>query len=415
MHSHGWVSVLLLARPILLVVCATSAAFYVYAVIAARDLLARPRGEAPVGKEPAVSVLKPVRGLDREAISSFASFCRQEYGTWEILFGAEDEEDPGIQAARQVARDHPEADIRFVIERGASGANPKVRTVSNLARHAKYAVLLVSDSDIGVEPTHLRRMVEPLEDPSIGVVTCLYRTRAEGLVGRIDALSLSTEFLPGALVARKLEGMSFAMGAGILIRRDVLDDIGGFAALEDCLADDYLMGKLPSEAGHRVELARDVVDHRLGTRSLGDLRARQNRWNMGIRTSRPWGYAGLVFTQGTAAGLLLLLATGGSPLGWSVAGGGLAIRLAAACFLSVRCLEDGSIWRDLWLVPIRDLMATALWVASFFGDTVVWRGRRLRVGAGGRILAEDRAARAPLAGPASPLDLSSRLSPPASQ
>ena len=387
MHSHLWLQLLAAIRPALLVICVSATAFYVYAVIAARDLLARSPTGAPASGASPVSVLKPLRGLDRNAVESFTSFCRQDYGAWEILFGAEDEDEPGLEAARQVARDHPEMDVRFVIGRGASGANPKVRTVANLARHAKYPLLLISDSDICVEPSHLKRMVAPLADPAVGVVTCLYRTQGQGLVGRLDALSLTTEFLPGALVARKLEGMSFAMGAGILIRRDVLEDVGGFAALEDCLADDYLLGKLPAEAGHRVELARDVVDHRLGTRSFADLRARQNRWNLGIRTSRPWGYAGLVFTQGTAAAFLLLLATAGSTLGWSVLAATLGIRLGVAWLLAVRCLEDRSIARDLWLVPIRDLLSTALWLGSFFGTSVVWRGRRLRLGAGGRILA----------------------------
>jgi ceramide glucosyltransferase len=135
-----------------------------------------------------------------------------------------------------------------------------------------------------------------------------------------------------------------------------------------------------------VELARDVVDHRLGTRTFRDLRARQIRWNLGIRTSRPWGYAGLVFTQGTAASLLFLLATGGSALGWSVAGGTLAVRLGVAWYLAARCLKDRSIVRLLWLVPVRDLLGTALWLAGFFGNTVEWRGRRFHVGSGGRIL-----------------------------
>ncbi|MGE5278858.1 MAG: bacteriohopanetetrol glucosamine biosynthesis glycosyltransferase HpnI [Acidobacteriota bacterium] len=387
MHSHLWLQLLGAIRPALLVLCASATAFYVYAVVAARDLLGRSGTAAASSGEPPVSVLKPLRGLDHDAIASFASFCEQDYPRWEILFGAEDEDEPGLEAARRVARDHPRVDVRFVVGRGASGANPKVRTVANLALHAKYPLLLISDSDIRAEPNHLKRMVAPLEDPAVGVVTCLYRTQGRGLAGRLDALSLTTEFLPGALVARRLEGMSFAMGAGILIRREVLDDIGGFAALEDCLADDYLLGKLPAEAGHHVELARDVVDHRLGTRSFADLRARQNRWNLGIRTSRPWGYAGLGFTQGTAAALLFLLATAGSALGWSVLAATLIIRIGVAWLLAVRCLEDRSIARDLWLVPIRDLLSTALWVGSFFGSSVVWRGRRLRLGAGGRILA----------------------------
>ncbi len=373
-------------RLILLVLCASATAFFVYSFAAARDVLSKWKlGMAP-GDQPPVSILKPLRGLDHDMHRNLASYCGQDYGTWEILFGAEDENDPGLEAARRVARDHPRADIRFIVGRGASGANPKVRAIAHLARHAKYPLFLVSDSDMRVEPTHLRRMVEQLHDPKIGVVTCLYRTSAEGLAGKLDALSFSTEFLPRALVARKLEGESLATGAGILIRRKALDDIGGFAAIEDRLADDHLLGKLPGEAGHRVAIASDVADHQLGTRSLADLRARQYRWDVTLRTLRPWGYAALVFTQGTAAGLLLVLATGGSLLGWSVALGALAVRLAVAWFLAARLLGDRNFVRDLWLVPVRDLLSTALWLRAFFGNTVVWRGRRLKVGAGSRIL-----------------------------
>lgn len=370
----------------MLIVCASATGFYAYAVIAARDLLKRPEGHGGSAPEPPVSILKPLRGLDPNPVANFASFSRQDYPAWEMLFGAEDESEPGLEAVRQVIGDSPNADIRIVLGKGLSGKNPKVRMLSRLAGEAKHPLLLISDSDIRADRNHLKRMVEPLRDPAVGVVTCLYRTNASGLIGKIDSLSLSTEFLPGALVARRLEGMSFAMGAAILIRREVLDSIGGFAALEDCLADDYLLGKLPAQAGHRVELARDVVDHRLGTRSFEDLRARQIRWNLGIRTSRPWGYAGLVFTQGTTASLFFLLATGGSALGWSVAGVTLAVRLGVAWFLAASCLKDRSIGRLLWLVPIRDLLGTALWIAGFFGNTVVWRGRRFHVGSGGRIL-----------------------------
>jgi len=386
LHIPGWFHPLLVVRPLLVLVCVSSAGFYAYAVYAARDLCARRRRNTSEGAQPGISILKPLRGVDPDAVANFASFCGQDYGCWEILFGAEDESEPGLEAVRQVAREYPEVAIRIIVGKDSAGANPKVRTLGILARQAKYSLLLVSDSDIRAGRQHLQRMVEPLRDPSVGVVTCLYRTEAAGLIGKLDALSLSTEFLPGALVARKLEGMSFAMGAGILIRREVLEGIGGFAALQDGLADDYLLGKLPAQAGHRVELAQDVVDHRLATRNLADLGARQKRWNLGIRTSRPWGYAGLVFTQGTAAALLLLFAAGGSPLGWSLALSTVGIRLGAGWFLAERCLGDRSIRRILWLVPIRDLLGTLLWVTSFFGDTVVWRGRRFRIGAGGRIL-----------------------------
>ena len=386
MHHHAWLHIFSAVRPLLLVLCASSTGFYLYAVYAARDLLGRPVRKASREAQPPISILKPLRGLDRDAAGNFASFCRQDYGRWEILFGAEDEKEPSLDAVREVARQYPNAGIRIFVEALPSGGNPKVRMLSRLAREAKHPLLLVSDSDIRAGPNHLKAMAAPLSDPKVGVVTSLYRTEGDGPIGKLDSLSLSTEFLPAALVARKLEGMSFAMGAGILIRRAVLEEIGGFAAIENGLADDYLLGKLPATAGHRVELARDVVDHRLGTRSLGDLRARQIRWNLGIRTSRPWGYGGLVFTQATAASILLLLATGGSALGWSVGAVTLAVRLGVAWFLATRCLRDRSVARLLWLVPIRDLLGTALWLSAFFGNTVEWRGRRFRIGAGGRIL-----------------------------
>ena len=216
--------------------------------------------ETPEEAEPGISVLKPLRGLDPDAVANFASFCRQDYGRWEILFGAEDETSPDSKLFARSSAHIPMWPFESSSATARRAPIQKFARWHSLARQAKFPLLLVSDSDICAGRTHLRRMIEPLRDPSVGVVTCFYRTQALGLIGKLDALSLSMEFLPGALVARKLEGMSFAMGAGILIRREVLDGIGGFAALENGLADDYLLGKLPAQKGHRVEVAHDVVD-----------------------------------------------------------------------------------------------------------------------------------------------------------
>jgi ceramide glucosyltransferase len=325
-----------------------------------------------------------VCGIDPNSPANFESFFRQEYPNWEILFGAEHEDDPGLEAARRIARRHPEVDATIVSGNGIPGTNPKVRTLAVLARAAKHPLLLVSDSDIRVDREHLRRMSAPLRDPATAVATCLYRTSAEGLWGKLDALALSTEFIPGALVARRMEGMTFGMGAGILIRRDVLDRIGGFAQIADCLADDYLLGNLPHRAGYGVALAQEIVDHGVSTRSLRDLVARQMRWNLGIRISRPWSYAGLAFMQGTAAALLLLAADGASLAACTLAAATTTVRLAAAWSVTDR-LGDSASRRLLWLVPLRDLLSTVLWVAGFFGRTVVWRGRRFHLEAGGRL------------------------------
>jgi ceramide glucosyltransferase len=204
-------------------------------------------------------------------------------------------------------------------------------------------------------------------------VTCLYRSKAGKAAGWIDALGLSTEFQPSVLVARQLEGMSFAMGSGILIRQSVLASIGGFAAFADYLADDFQLGNRPRRLGYRVELSSYVVEHRLDTATLQDLLWHQMRWYRGIRASRPWGYAGLVFTQGMAAALALAAATVGA-------------RLAMAWYVAVRCLRDEAARRYLWFVPVRDLLSFLVWLCGFFGGTIVWRGERFRLERGGRLV-----------------------------
>jgi ceramide glucosyltransferase len=380
-----WHPFLLLARLVLGLVCGSTIAFYGWAAYLAWDFFRGPHPGVGTAPSPGISVLKPVRGLDPDAISNFASFFTQEYDGWEILFGAETEDDPGLAAAREVARSHPEVACRIIVGDGERGVNPKVRTLSRLAREARFPLLLVSDSDIRVDPLHLARMADPLRDPTVAVATCLYRTHAETGWGRLDALALATEFVPGALVARRLEGMSFAMGAGILIRREALDRIGGFERIADCLADDYLLGNLPARAGYGVRLARDVVDHRLNTRGPADLVTRQLRWNLGIRTSRPWSYAGMLFMQGTFAAMLLPWLAAERLPALLLSAVTIAVRLGAAWFVSVRCLGDRRERGFLGWVLLRDLVSTTLWIAGFFGRTVIWRGRRFLLENGGKL------------------------------
>jgi ceramide glucosyltransferase len=228
--------------------------------------------------------------------------------------------------------------------------------------------------------------VGPLADPGVGVVTCLYRSLAPGWPAAIEGLGISTEFHAGVLTARKLEGMRFALGATILIRRAALDEIGGFGAVADYLGDDFLLGNLPARAGYSVVLSEYVVDHVLDTSSLGELLLHQTRWARSTRASRPWGYVGLIFTHGTATSLLFLLATGGIALGWSVLGLTLCTRMAMAGIIGIKYLEDPVAKRLLWLVPIRDVMSFVFWICSFVGNTIEWRGRRFRLAEGGRLV-----------------------------
>ncbi|MGE5414610.1 MAG: glycosyltransferase, partial [Syntrophomonadaceae bacterium] len=290
--------------------------------------------------------------------------------------------------------DHPDVDIRIVVGMAKPTANPKVGCLAGMLPEAAHPFILVSDSDIRVEPDFLSRVVAPMAEPGVGVVTCLYRSQSRGFAGRVSALGLSTDFQPSVLVARKLEGVSFGMGSGILIRRSILAVLGGFEAIADSLADDYQLGYLPSRAGHRVELARCVVDHGLGTKGWRDVIDHQLRWNRGTRAARPGGYAGLVLTQGVPAAIALLV-LGGGPATRALAGGAIAARIAMAWFVAVRCLRDRTAIRRMWLVPARDLFGLAMWLGGFFGSSVVWRGTRYRLERGGRLGGE----RAPVSSP----------------
>jgi len=224
--------------------CVLANVYTVLGVAAAREFFSRREPDA-TGSLPPVSILKPVRGVDPNADRSLTSFFRQDYPEYEIVFAFESEEDPAVPLVRRIADAFPNVPSRLVFRPVPATGSPKVASVAHAAEASRFGVLLASDSDIRVSPGHLRAMVRSLSDPKVGVVTCLYRSNGPGAIGRLEALGLTTEFQRDVLVARKVEGISFAMGSGILIRRPVLDAIGGFEALSESLTDDYLLGNLP--------------------------------------------------------------------------------------------------------------------------------------------------------------------------
>ncbi|HEX4439476.1 MAG TPA: bacteriohopanetetrol glucosamine biosynthesis glycosyltransferase HpnI [Thermoanaerobaculia bacterium] len=388
MTPHAMAVVREIASVLAATLCVTAATYYIVALRCARKFF-RPRRAAPTcSSAESITILKPVCGLDRGAYENFASFCRQRYPAFQIVFGSERADDPGLAVARRVARDFPGVDVRFVVHTGPATPNPKVGLLAALAAQARYPLLLVSDSDIRVGPHHLRTLVGPMADSRVGVVTCLYRSQAKGFAGCLDALGLTTDFQPSVLVARELEGISFGMGSGTLVRAAALAAGGGFEAIGDFLADDYLLGHLPVRAGYRAELAHEVVEHELDVTSLAQVVRHQIRWNRGIRAMRPRGYAGLMLTQGVPASLLLIALAGALPHAWALVAATIGLRFGMAWFVGVRCLKDDVARRALWLLPLRDLMTFGLWVTGFFGSSVVWRGRRLWLASGGRLRAE---------------------------
>jgi ceramide glucosyltransferase len=327
---------------------------------------------------PSVSILKPLKGTDPDIYESFRSHCLQDYPEYEIIFGVSDPDDPAVASVRRLQQEFPGRTIRLVVAPKILGANVKVSNLAQMLAEARYEYLLVNDSDIRVEPDYLRRVITPLADPPIGMVTCLYRAVPAPTVGsRLEALGISTDFCPSVLAARQLEGgIRFGLGSTLAFRRTDLARIGGFESFVDFLADDYELGRRIADLGLRVVLSDVVVETHLPAYDLRGFLDHQLRWARGVRDARTGGYVGLVSTYGLMWALLAVSAAYGAPWSWAVFGVTVLLRLAVALAVGNSVLHDTHLLKNLWLLPLRDLVAVAVWIASFAGHTVTWRGDR---------------------------------------
>jgi ceramide glucosyltransferase len=360
---------------------APSIAAGIYYLIALLAAVARLRSRAPVARStPPVSILKPVHGRDPRFYEAIRSHAAQDYPQYEILFGVKDPGDPAVEEIRRVQAEFPRRDIRLLFTT-RDAPNGKVAVLTELAGQARYAILLVNDSDILVEPDYLRRVVAPLEDPKTGMVTCLYRARAESFPGRWEAIGIATEFAPSVLVAKLAGAGGFALGSTMVFRAGQLAQIGGFPALESYLADDYQLGAHIARLGFRVALSQVAVETNLSGASWGEVWRHQLRWSRTIRVSRTGGYYGYLATQ--AAFWSLVAALAGH---WQIALGVMAVRIGAGVVTGRVLLGDREVTRYWYLIPLRDLWGFAVWVAGLGGDTVEWRGQKLRLSSDGRIV-----------------------------
>jgi len=330
---------------------------------------------------PPVSILKPLKGSDPEIYESFRSHCLQDYPEYEIIFGVSEAADPAVASVEQLQREFPALQIRLLICTTILGANVKVSNLEQMVQGARHQHLIVNDSDIKVEPDYLRRVIAPLADESIGMVTCLYRGVAAATFGsRLEALGISTDFCAGVLVARLLErGLHFGLGSTLAFRRRDLERIGGFKSIVHFLADDYELGRRIAGLGLKVMLSEVVVETHLPAYDLRGFLSHQLRWARGVRDARRSGYIGLVCTFGIAWSLLAVIVAGAASWSWAILGAMLLLRTAVALFLCRAVLQDEDAVEYLWLLPLRDLIAAAVWAASFTGRTVTWRGDRFEL------------------------------------
>lgn len=329
---------------------------------------------------PPVSILKPVRGVERETYANFSSFCRLDYPQYEILFGVGDADDPAVPVIEKIIQDFPERSIRLLVGSSFHGSNDKVRKLCRLAQEAQYEILVISDSDVCVQPDYLRAVVSPFRNPRVGAVTCPYKVRPEPHLGpELEAIGVASDFFPGVLVARQLEGIRFALGATMATRAKTLAEIGGFEAIADSFSDDFELGNRIAAKGYRVELIPYAVWTAPSSEGTLGFFEHQLRWAVGLRNSRPWGYFGKILGQG----LPWAVAASDFYRSWVAAtwllGAYLVIRLTMAWTVGIWGLNDPLVRRKWWLVPLWDAVAFVVWAASFAQNRVRWRGSEFHV------------------------------------
>ena len=360
--------------------CAT--AYYFIGIWSARAFLRdADRESSDSGFCPPISILKPLKGMDPQLYESLRSHCRQDYPDYEIIFGVRDLEDPAVPVVRQLQAEFPHVPIQLIACSRNLGVNTKVSNLVQMVASARHNHLVVNDGDIRVPTDYLRRVISLLSDSRVGLVTCLYRGIAAPTLGsRLEALGISTDFAPGVLTARTLEGgLRFGLGSTLCFRRADLKAIGGFESFADYLADDYELGRRLVAQGLAVQLSPLVVETFLPPYSFGAFIDHQLRWARTIRDARSAGYLGLMFTFGLPWALLALIAARGAPWAWGL----LALTVGARIWLALQVggavMNDGQVRDLLWLVPLRDFAGVLTWLASFAGRTVIWRGERFEV------------------------------------
>jgi ceramide glucosyltransferase len=351
--------------------------YYVLASIAAWRFFSRERARAMPEFTPPVSILKAVRGTDFATFENYASFCRQNYPEYEIIFALNDAQDRAAPIIRRLIEEFPEHRIRVLIGAEELGANRKVNKLARMAHEARHEILALSDGDVRVSPNYLREVVAPLAKPQTGAVTSFYAGVTQNNLGaELEAIGAASDFFAGVLMADWLEGIHFALGASIVTSKTWLMKIGGFSSIADMLADDYELGNRIAGAGGTVVLSREIVWTMYPAQTLRGFWEHQTRWARTVRLCRPFSYFGLIFTHGLPWAMLAFLVAPTTLIGGSFLAAYFWLRLLLAWTVGVWGVRDETVRRKLWLIPLRDAANFVVWLAGLFGDRVVWGGVR---------------------------------------
>jgi ceramide glucosyltransferase len=339
---------------------------------------------------PALTILKPVHGMEPRLEETLESFFRQDYPEFEIIFGARNGADQSLAVIAKLRAKYPQVRTRVVISGDPSWPNAKVFSLAKMMGSSDNSHFIISDSDVLVRPDFLRNVVPPLLQPGVGLVTCLYQgIPAEDLWSRLEALGMSVEMPAGVMVADMTEGMKFALGAAMAVRRDAIDAIGGMSEAAQFYSDDFVLGNLIANAGYKVVLSHYKVGHVLAGRSPRRTFGDQLRWMKSTRFSRPWGHVGSGLTYAVPFGLLAMvlclvghqhLLLGAALFAWAWLN-----RMLLAAAIGWGVLRDRRCGAWCWLYPVRDLLGFCTWALSFAGNKFFWRGEPYQFGEEGRI------------------------------
>lgn len=323
---------------------------------------------------PPISCLKPVKGLDPDAYENFASFCRQDYPDYEILFCV-DPSDPALPVIAALIRDFPNRQIRVLYGSGRSAVNDKVSRLVRLVREARHELVVITDGDTRVQPDYLRTVAGAFRDPKVGGATCLYvSTKETTLVQQLQSTGMISDFFASTLVAWQLDGIRFMLGQTIATTKARIAGFGGFERLENRPADDLWVGRLVAEQGYEVKLLPQLVETVADFESFRDLLYKRVRWMTVMRMMRPWGHFGLIFTWGLVWSLAVVAAQPSLLTAGAYLGAYFLLRLAMAWLIGVHGMRQKGMWKKMVLIPVWDLVAFGIWLASFTRNTIRWRG-----------------------------------------
>jgi ceramide glucosyltransferase len=370
---------------LLLALVLGSLVYCVLTIVAAvryRAVRPAPLRGAALGNAAPISILKPLAGIDDGLEENLRTFFEQEYSNFEILLAVRNPDDPAIAVAERLRARYRSVPSRLIVTGDPPYPNAKVYSLDRMLAEARHDLLVMSDSDVRVTPDMLAVIAAEFQDAKLGLATCPYRAvPGRSFWNTLEAVGLNTEFIGGVLVARMLDGMKFALGPTIAARRATLAGIGGFDAVKDFLAEDFVMGNLAAARGDGVILSSYVIEHHIGAQTLAANLRHRLRWNRSTRRSRPAGYAGQLFTNPLPLALLLWAV---KPEWWPAAAAAVFLRAAAGWAAAGYVLRDPLTARLFFLVPLQDLLSFAMWLAGFFGNTILWRGRKYYLQADGR-------------------------------